>query len=155
MAMSLTSPVTGSAQTGLTSPTYTLSSDVAPDVNAKQYVVSALGGTQTGVVANSVASPFTITFWRPRVLRVIKAVTGQLTLIGESPRNTYSLVTRKGVLVLAGQPAQVLLIRTIIEIPAGAESADPEDIRAALSAHIGSLSQASAGIGDSCVDGIM
>jgi hypothetical protein len=155
MTISISSPVTGSAQTGLTTPTYTLVEDVAPDVNAKQYAVTALGGTQSGVTTHSVSSPFTVTFWRPRVLKVLQAVTNQLALLGPSPRNKYSLVTRKGVLVLAGQPAQVLIINTQIEIPAGAEAADPEDVRAALSAHIGSLDQISSGFGDTAVSGVM
>jgi hypothetical protein len=71
MTVSVTSPVTGSAQTGLTSPTFTLTTDVAPDVNGKQWVVTALGGTQTGVSVHSVASPFSLTFWRPKISRIL------------------------------------------------------------------------------------
>jgi hypothetical protein len=48
-----------------------------------------------------------------------------------------------------------MMIRTIIEVPAGADTADAPNVRAALSMHIGSLSQASAGIGDTGVSGII
>jgi len=67
----------------------------------------------------------------------------------------YKFITRKGVLPLAGQPYSTMLITTIIEVPAGADLADASNVRAALSAHFGSLSQQSAGFGDTSVTGIM
>lgn len=155
MSVALSSPVTGSAQTGLTSPTYTLASDTAPDANGKQYAVTALGGTQTGVVAHSVSSPFTITFWRPKILRVLGNPNPVTGIVANVPNNSYKLITRKGVIPLAGQPTRVMNITTVIDVPAGSDTADSEDIRAALSAHIGSLTQASAGIGDTTINGVM
>lgn len=150
-----TSPITGAAQTGLTSPTYTHVSDTAPEPNGKQVAVTTLGGTQTGVVAHSVSSPFTLNFVRPKALKMLgqpNPVTGRYPSI---PRNNYSLVTRKGVLPAAGQPPVPMIIRTIIEVPAGADSYDPQSVRAALSAHIGALSQQSAGVGDTTATGIV
>lgn len=154
MTVSL-SNVTGSAQTGLTSPTYTVVADQAPDVNAKQWFVSALGGTQTGVDIHSVAKPFTMTFFRPKnpqVLGPVNPVTGALTKV---PTNVYKVITRKGVLPLTNQPARALIIRTEIEVPAGSDTADAEDIRAALSMHIGGLSQVSSGLGDTLIQGTL
>lgn len=150
-----TSPVTGTAQTGLTSPTFTLTDDVAPDSNGKQRAITALGGTQVGVTTHSVAAPFTSTFVRPRAFKALgqpNPVTGRVANV---PRNTYRLITRKGVLPLVGQPYQNLMVTTIIEVPAGSDLADPANVRAALSAHIGILSQQSAGIGDTVVTGVM
>jgi hypothetical protein len=155
MSWTLTSPITGAAQTGFTSPTYTHIADIAPDINGKQVAVSALGGTQVGVTAHSVASPFTVTFVRPKVFRSLGKPNPTTNLIKDVPRNVYKTITRKGVLPLAGQPYTNLLITTIIEVPAGADTADPANIRAALSAHIGALSQQSAGIGDSTVSGVI
>lgn len=155
MTISLTSPITGTAQTGLTSPTYTLTADTPPDVNAKQWAVTALGGTQTGVSSHSVAAPFTVSAFRPKnpqVLAPVDAVTGVLRRV---PTNTYKVITRKGVLPLAGQANKTMVITTVIEVPAGADLADPASVRAAHSAHIGALSQASAGIGDTAVQGIL
>lgn len=60
MAYSPSSPVTGGTQTGLTSPTYTLTADIAPSALGKQHAVTALGGTQTGVRTSSAADPFTV-----------------------------------------------------------------------------------------------
>jgi hypothetical protein len=155
MSFTLTSPVTGAAQTGFTSPTYTHVTDVAPDINGKQVAVTALGGTQTGATIHSVASPFTTTFTRPKSFKALGKPNPVTGLVASVPRNVYKLITRKGVLPLAGQPYATMLITTIIEVPAGSDTADAANIRAGLSMHIGSLSQQSAGSGDSAVSGII
>lgn len=150
-----TSPVTGAAMTGFTTPTYTFVEDVAPTQNGKQKAVTSLGGTQTNVTAHAVASPFTITFVKPKVSKLLgqpNPVTGRIANVG---RNSYSLITRKGVTPLAGQPVQPMVIRTIIEVPAGSDTADAANVKAALSAHIGTLYAASAGIGDTVLTGVM
>jgi hypothetical protein len=147
------SPVTGSAQTGLTSPTYTLVADLAPNNLGKQYAISALGGTQTGVDVNGVSKPFTVNFVRPAAFKLVAIpdpVTGVLTRVS---KNMWKLITLKGVVPLSGQSPQVMLITTIFEVPAGSDAVEPEDIRAACSLHIGILSQQSAGIGDSMITG--
>lgn len=153
MAIAFSSPITGSAQTGLTSPTYTNTSMAAPDVNAKQVAVTALGGTQTGVTVHSVSSPFTIAFWWPKILRVLPNLNaqGQLSSV---PRNVYKLITRKGVTPAVNQASQTMLITTIVEVPAGSDTYDPANVRAALSAHGGAIAQLSAGIGDTAVSGV-
>lgn len=155
MSFTLTSPITGAAQTGFTSPTYTHIGDNAPDNNGKQVAVTALGGTQTGVTAHSVASPFTLTFIRPKVFRFLGKPNPTTGLVRDVPRNTYKFITRKGVTPLAGQPYATMLITTVIDVPAGSDTADPANVRAALSAHIGSLSQQPAGAGDTCVTGVI
>jgi hypothetical protein len=155
LSYSLSTPVTGAAQTGFTSPTYTIVSDQAPDVNAKQYAVTALGGTQAGVTVHSVSSPFTTNMWRPKVFQNLGKPNPTTGLISKVPRNTYKLITRKGVLPLAGQPFQNLVITTIIEVPSGSDTADAANIRAALSLHGGAIAQASAGIGDTTVLGVL
>lgn len=155
MAISLTSPITGSAQTGLTSPTYTLTGDVAPDVNGKQWAVTALGGTQTGVSAHTISAPFTITVTRPKNPKGPPPVNSDGFMRGNVARNPVVILTRKGVVPVAGQAPVVMLIRTEISVPAGADSADAASVRAALSAHIGALSQQSAGIGDTAATGVL
>jgi hypothetical protein len=151
----LTTPITGAAQTGLTAPTYTLISDLAPDNNGRQVAISALGGTQAGVTVHSVASPFTITFTRPRVFKQLGKPNPTTGLIKDVPRNTFKLITRKGVTPLASQPFVNLQITTIVDVPAGSDTYDSANIRAALSAHIGALSQQSAGAGDTLVNGVV
>jgi hypothetical protein len=155
MTISVTSPITGAAQTGFTSPTYTLTADIAPDNNGKQNAVTALGGTQAGVVAHTVAAPFTITVTRPKVFRVLGKPNPTTGLIKDVPMNVYTVLTRKGVLPLAGQPYVNCMIKTTVSIPAGSDTADASNLRAAFSAHIGALSQQSAGVGDTAVSGIL
>lgn len=153
MTVNITSPITGSAQTGFTTPGYTNVAMAAPDANAKQVAVTALTGTQTGVDVHSVSRPFTVAFWWPKILRILPSLNsaGQLPSV---PMNIYKLITRKGVTPLAGQPSKTMLVTTIIEVPAGSDTADPANVRAALSAHGGSIAQLSAGIGDTAVSGI-
>lgn len=155
MSFVLTSPLTGAAQTGFTTPTYTLVSDVAPTINGRQVAVSALGGTQAGVTVNSVSAPFTVTFVRPATYRVLAQPNPVTGLIANVPTNTYKVITRKGVTPLTGQPIKTMVITTTIDVPAGSDTADAANVRAALSAHIGAVSQQSAGIGDTAISGVM
>jgi hypothetical protein len=153
MAFAPSSPVTGSTQTGLTSPTYTILPDSNPDTNGKQYYVSALGGTQTGVLAHSVAAPFTFSMFRPKVLKVLAPVNPVTGVLRSVPVNTYKVHTRKGVLPLAGQSYKTAMMSSTLDIPAGADLADPLSLRAMISAHIGLLTQLSNEIGNTAVTG--
>lgn len=153
MSFAPVTPIAGSAQAGLTSPTYTIAADNAPDANGKQYYVSVLGGTQTGVLAHSVAAPFTISMFRPKVLKTLAPVNPVTGVLRSVPVNAYKVITRKGVLPLAGQSYKTAVIKTELDIPAGSDLADPLSLRAALSAHIGLLTQISSAIGDTVVTG--
>jgi hypothetical protein len=157
MSFTLSSPVTGGAQTGFTTPTYTLATDTAPTNSAgKQYAVTAIGGTQAGVDSSSSPSkPFTVTLSRPLNLRVLSAIDPVTGVLRSVPRNVYTIRVRKGVVPLAGQAAVAMQIVTSIEVPAGADSADAANVRAALALMIGSLNQISASIGDTVVTGVI
>ncbi|DAD50043.1 coat protein [ssRNA phage Zoerhiza.4_15] len=155
MTVSLTTPVTGGAQTGLTSPTYTVVADTPPNAYSKQWAVTALGGTQTGVDTHGASKPFTVTFSRPQTIRsapVANPVTGAMP---NSPRNTYSVIVRKGMNPGTGQNPQTAVLRCDFAVVAGADIVEPEDIRAALSLLVGSLNQQSAGLGDTLVNGLL
>lgn len=148
------SPVTGSAQTGLTSPTYTLTVDSPPVAHAKQWAVTTLGGTQTGVEVHSATFPFTLTAFKvasPKGLPTANTSTG---IVGSIPRNVQKYVTRKGVSVNSTQTDRAI-ITTVIDLPAGADLVDPESVRAALSLHIGALSNQSAGVGDTACNNVL
>lgn len=156
MSISVTSPITGGAQTGFTSPTYTVATDTAPPGNpGKQVVVTAIGGTQTGVTLHSVASPFTLNFTRPATLKVLGSPNPVTGVINAVPMNTYKAITRKGVLPLTGQPYRVMNVTTTIDVPAGSDTQDAPNLRAAMSLHIGALNQQSAGIGDMLLNGVL
>lgn len=155
MSITITSPITGSAQTGLTSPTYTVVDDVAPDINGKQVVVTALGGTQTGVRVHAVSDPFTLTFFRPKSPKGLPGANPVTGRYGQIPKNTYSLIVRKGVNFAASQPPELAVFRMTADIPAGSDAYDSVNIRAALSAFIGLLDQQSEGFGDMMVNGVL
>jgi hypothetical protein len=153
--ITLPASITGSAQTGFTTPGYTTTVDQAVDVNSKQVAVTALTGTQAGVDAHSVARPFTISATRPKQFQVLgkpNPVTGQIASV---PKNTYKILVRKGVTPLAGQSSVPASVRIEIDVPAGSDIADPSNLRAMLSAAIGALSAMSAGIGDTTINGVM
>jgi hypothetical protein len=149
-----TSPITGGAQTGFTTPSYTFVTDVALDTNGKQIAVTALGGTQAGVRIHSATDPFTFLYVRPKVyknLGTVHPVTGRLQSV---PKNTHLIKIAKGAIPLAGQPASVMTIRCLLEIPAGSDVADAANLRAAVSLLVGALNQLSAGLGDTLVSGV-
>lgn len=156
MSVSLTSPVTGAAVTGFTSPTYTLTADSAPNSYSKQWAVTALGGTQpSDVDTHSISNPFTITVERPANFRGVgqpNPVTGSL---GVQPRNVFKVRIRKGMLPLSGQSDQVSNVEIRIPIPAGADSADPENIRALFSCLGGILNTDANTLAQACIDGIV
>lgn len=147
--MAISSPVTGLAQTGLTSPTYTLTADTPPSNSnvVKQWAVTSLGGTQTNVLTHSGASPFTISVIRPANYRGLSPV-GTNGLLRAVPRNTFKLMVRKGVVPLAGQAPVVLQATMSIDVPAGSPDADANSVAAAISLLGGAISQLAAGIGD-------
>lgn len=155
MSFAPSSPVTGAAVTGLTSPTYTLTTDVAPSINGKQYAVTAVGGTQTGVDTHTVSKPFTLSFFRPLNLRVLPQANPVTGVIKNVPMNTYKFITRKGVLPAASQNAMVARITTTIEIPAGADTYEPEDLKAMISTHFGAGWAQASGIADTVLSGII
>lgn len=155
MAISLSSPVTGGAQTGFTSPTYTHVADsVSATQNAKAYAVTALGGTQTGVRTTGPSDPFLFRAVRPISYRPAPVVNASGVIVGSVPNNVFSIQLQKGVYVL-GTNIRNMHVDCKISIPAGADSVDPANIRAALSMLVGALNQLSAGLGDTCVTGVL
>lgn len=155
MAVTIPVTVTGTAQTGLTNPTYTTATDRAVESNVLQAVITTLGGTQAGVDAHSISRPFVLSVARPKQFNALGKPNPTTGLIASVPYNEYRGKTVKGVLPLAGQPSKNLIIETTIKVPAGADTADPVNIRAALSAHFGMLHGVSAGFGDTTVTGVL
>lgn len=155
MTVSITSPIAGPNLTGLTSPTYTLTSDTAPDATAKQYVVTALGGTQTNVRTHSLSDPFMITVWKPKAIKSLPAknpITGAYPSV---PVNQYVCIVRKGVYIDAASNLRQLTCRLSFDCPAGADAADAVNVRAALSALFGAVYADPNDFGDLVVTGVM
>lgn len=154
MTFNPSSPVSGAAISGLTTPTFTLTQDTAPGSNGKQFAVTALGGTQTGVDTHSVSKPFTHTFFRPQQLKVLPAPSNASGVVKNIPVNTYKLVSRKGAVPAANNSPRIPVMTTTFDIPAGCEAYEPEEIKAMLSAHVGLLVQQLDGIFSTITTGI-
>jgi len=155
MSISLSTPVTGGSQTGLTSPTYTVAVDVAPNAAGKQWVVTALGGTQASVDVHTPAKPFTVSVFRPMVMKTLPPYNSAVSILRNVPRNTYKVIVRKGLVPLTGQAPIVANFTLTMDVPAGADQYDPANIRAALSLLVGTMSQISSGLGDTMVTGTL
>lgn len=155
MAIAFTTPVTGAAQTGLTSPTYTIATATAPESNQKMWVVTALGGTQTGVNIHSGSSPFTLTCSQPKSFKVLGKANPITNVIANVPMNVYKVGVRKGVTPLAGQPYALAQGWMTLAVPSGSDTADGPNLRAMCSLLFGALSQQSAGIGDTLCSAYM
>jgi len=155
MSFAPSSPVAGAAVAGLTSPTYTITVDVPPSMNGKQYAVTALGGTQAGVDTNTVSKPFTISFFRPVALKTLPQINPVTGVIKNIPMNQYKLITRKGATPAVNQMIMVARITTIIEVPAGSDTYEPEELRAMISAHFGTGWAQASGIADTVITGVM
>lgn len=154
MSLSITSPVTGAAITGFTSPTYTLSEDSSGPAHSKQFAVTALGGTQAGVDTHSLSNPFTLTFERPASFRGVGQPNPSTGVLSQQPRNTFKVRLRKGQTPLSGQADQISNMEIRIPVVAGADSADVASIQAMMSCLGGVLSTDADAIAQWLVDGI-
>lgn len=148
------SSITGGTQTGFTNPTYTLVQDSSPFAGAKQHAVSALGGTQQYVDANTATKPFTVTFSKPTNLRGLPAANPVTGLRGSIPNNTYKIVIRKGSNSASGVPCTAIF-RGTWDIPAGMETYSPQDVRAMQSILTGILNEESDDIGETLTTGLL
>lgn len=132
--ISISSPVSGAAITGLTSPTYTLTQDTSPNGASLRYIVSALGGTQTGVDTHSVSKPFILEISRPKSVRTSPSPNPTTGVISGNPKNRYHVRIIKGVDIdSTGDNKDVSMFDGELSIPASAELQDSINIRAALS----------------------
>jgi len=157
MTVGITSPVTGSAQTGMTSPTFTFTEDrVIGSQPARRYLVSARGGTGLNNVTtdvHAVSRPFSVTIARPASFKpapVINAASG--IALRATGKNEYKFTVAKGVTAASGL-TEVSFFDGNIRIPAGADINDVAGVKSLLSAAIGVLTSIASGLGDTVIDG--
>lgn len=154
MPFSPDSSTTGGTQTGLTSPTYTLTADTVQN-GQKQWAVSALGGTQTNVRANTISDPFTVTFFKPATPKALPAANPVTGKYGAIPVNTYGMLIRKGVRVDANSTQAIARVRVNFDIPAGSDASDAINIRAMISFLVGILNEESDDLSDTLLTGVL
>jgi|SwirhirootsSR3_FD_contig_111_895909_length_2970_multi_4_in_0_out_0_2 hypothetical protein len=146
--------ITGSAQTNLSSPVYTWVADLPPDAASKQWAVSALAGTQTGVRVHTAGDPFTLAIRRGRYnsLPAKNPVNGSYPNV---PMNRIEILSRKGVYIDSANTVRVANLRLIAELPAGCEQFDAPNIRALCSNLFGVIAEESSDLGDTYVSGLI
>lgn len=138
MAITFDPSLLGHECTGFTSPNFYNDEDTPPKATAVQRAVSSITGTVPAeLTAHSVSSPFTYTVERPAQFKTLGPVNPATGKLGSVPRNVWKFRTRKGVTPLAGQAPVTMIIETTVSVPAGADTADMENIRGAFSFHIG------------------
>lgn len=155
MSLPIGASITGGAQTGFTTPSYTMTADKAPDVNINQSAVTALGGTQTGVRVHSVSDPFTLAVSKPKNPRALPSpnpLTGKYGLIAS---NRYGIVVRKGTNFAANNAPAISYIRCYSDVVAGSDAYDAANVRAMVSLFVGFVNNGSAGWGDTLASGIL
>lgn len=153
MAISLSGAITGGAQTGLTSPTHTWTLAQAPTPQGKQYICTALGGTQTGVEVHAGSNPFLINFVVPGSYRAAR-YNPNTGILSNPGKNVHKMILHKGVSIdNAGLNKDRMEIEALYRVPVGADIYDPESVRSGLSAFIGALNNQSAGVGDTLITG--
>lgn len=145
--------ITGSAISGFTTPTFTQVDDTAPAMNAKQKTVTAVSGTGTAT-ANTADKPFTGTFYKPAVMQGLPKANPVTGLRGAIPNNQYKFIVRKGGEVASGVPANIVG-RLTIDIPAGMESYQPDQIKAFVSYLIGILTEESNDLAETLTTGVL
>jgi len=154
MSIALTN-VTGGAQTGFTTPGYTVTADNSVDGNVKKWVVTALTGTQTGVRAHSVSDEFSFMFVKPRVMKTAPLFSTLNPAAAKVETNRYWIIIRKGGIPASGLNSVPQIIKIPIDVTAGVDSYDAPNMRAMVSMLVGALNQLSAGIGDTLANGIL
>lgn len=155
MVWNVTSPVTGAAQTGFTSPTYTVVRDSAVSPNAIQHAVTALGSNPANVRTHTTSDPFFVAAKKPQSVRALPSANPITGRYGAIPVNTYTILVQKGVNYAANQVPATARYRLDCDIPAGSDSYDAVNHRAGLSFLFGLIAQQSAGWGDTVVTGVL
>lgn len=146
--------ITGATQSAFTTPTYTLAEDnLRPEPNTRQFVVTALGGTQTGVRAHTAGDPFS-TLVRKGPYKPTPTPNPVTGAYGQIPLNRVELLTRKGMKIDAAGTIRVGNLRVILELPAGSESNDAVNIKALICYAFGLLNEESQDYADSAIAGI-
>ncbi len=121
---------------------------------AKQKTITSITGTVGNASPNTVSEPFTSTFYKPAVVKTLPAANPVSGLRGQVPNNQWRLVVRKGGEAAAGVPV-VAIARLSIDIPAGMDSYDPDNVRALISYLVGLLNEESADLADTMLTGVV
>jgi len=131
MSISLAGPTTATTTAALTAATYSFVSDMANDNRSKVFVMSAKGGTQTGVNIHTVDSPKYVVFKRPAQFQ---QASGYNTVSGKYsrvPKNVTRVVGKGSCNVTASQ-IESIPMELSIGVPAGGPTFDRVNVEASI-----------------------
>lgn len=123
------SSITGGTEAAFTTPTYTLTSDSAPEALSRLWIVSALGGTQTDVRSHSGGDPFRLLV-RRFPYRVLPPKNPNNGAYGSVPNNKAEIIVTKGLKIDSAGTIRNGEVRITVSLPAGCEVNDPKNVRA-------------------------
>lgn len=139
---------------GFTSATWATSQGTQNVPNGKLYAVTAKGGTQPAAVdVHSASRRFSILCTVPQNVQSLPAVNvaGVLPFV---PVNTYTIGVQKGATPLAGQAPVTIVHKVSSSIPAGVDTADPDNLAASYLLLASLLVQMAQGVVDTHKTGI-
>lgn len=140
MSISLTGPTTAVTSTSgkISAGTFTFVPDMANDNRSKVFVVSALGGTQTGANKHTVDAPKQMIFKRPASYAMPSGYNQVSGRYARVPKNVHRVVFRGSANVASGQ-TELIPISLDIPVPAGAIAYDQVNVEASIMAFIAGL----------------
>lgn len=138
MAIALTGPTAALTTNKITTGTYTFAADMASDTRSKVFVVTTLGGTQTGVLTHSVDAPKQVIFKKPAAFLQPSGYNTTTGRYSKVPKNTTRIIGRGSCNVAAGQ-VEVIPMILDIGIPAGSMTYDRANVEASVAMFIASL----------------
>lgn len=153
MAINLTGPTAAVTSSMLTTATYSFTPDMANDARSKVFVVTALGGTQTGVTTHRVDKPKRFIIKRPLQYLQPSAYNQTSGKFGKVPNNVTRAIMQGAADVAANQSAP-LNITADFSIPAGSASYDRANVEACVMAFIAALWDQKEEICQAIYDGI-
>lgn len=138
MSINLAGPTAAITAGNLTAATYTFVSEMASDFRSKAFVLSALGGTQTGVTPHTVDAPKMFIVKKPASNAVASAYNTTTGRYGKVPKNTTRVIGKGSANVAAGQ-VETIPITLDIAIPAMAMTYDRPNVEASVLMFIAAL----------------
>lgn len=138
MTIALAGPTAAITAGSLTAATYTFTADMASDLRSKVFVVSAIGGTQTGVNTHSVDAPKQFIVKKPAQFLQPSSYNSTTGRYGKVPKNVTRVIGRGSANVAAGQ-VELIPITMDIGIPAGSMTYDRPNVEASVLAFIAGL----------------
>jgi hypothetical protein len=138
MSISLAGPTDAITTNKLTAGTYTFVADMANDNRSKAFVVSALGGTQTGANIHSVDAPKQFIVKKPAAFLQPSAYNTVSGRYGKVPKNVTRVIGRGSCNVAANQ-VEIIPMSLDIVVPAGGMSYDRVNVEASVAMFIMAL----------------